>query len=61
MRARELAAALCQEDVDVGFSFGVPDDARIVQDVAWSYLLISHDTHSRVATSTDSRVGQERR
>lgn len=41
MRARELAAALCQEDVDVGFSFGVPEDARIAQDVAWSYPLIA--------------------
>lgn len=41
MRARELAAALCQEEVDVGFSFGVPEDERIAQDAAWSYPLIA--------------------
>lgn len=41
MRAHELAAALCQEEVDVGFSFGVPEDERISQDAAWSYPLIA--------------------
>ena len=41
MRAHELAAALCQEEVDVGFSFGVPEDERIAQDAAWSYPLIA--------------------
>lgn len=41
MRAHELAAALCQEQVDVGFSFGVPQDERIAQDPAWSYPLIA--------------------
>lgn len=41
MRAHELATALCQEEVDVGFSFGIPDDERIAQDVAWSYPLVA--------------------
>ncbi|WP_245901559.1 LysR family substrate-binding domain-containing protein [Simplicispira suum] len=41
MRARELAAALCREEVDVGFSFGVPEDARIVQEPVWDYPLIA--------------------
>lgn len=37
MRSRELIAALTREDVDVGFSFGVPDADSIAQEVAWSY------------------------
>lgn len=41
MRAPELAAALCREEVDVGFSFGVPEDARIVQEPVWDYPLIA--------------------
>lgn len=39
MRARELASALRHEEVDVGFSFGVPDDDTIVQKPAWRYRL----------------------
>lgn len=41
MRARELAAALRNENVDVGFSFGVPDDEVIAQSPAWRYHLMA--------------------
>lgn len=41
MRAVELLAALRREEVDVGFSFGVPDDKAIVQEAAWSYPLVA--------------------
>lgn len=41
MRARELAAALRVEDVDVGFSFGLPEDDAISQQVAWRYPLVA--------------------
>lgn len=41
MRAAELVTALRREEVDVGFSFGVPDDSVIVQEVAWSYPLVA--------------------
>ncbi|WP_196305748.1 LysR substrate-binding domain-containing protein [Variovorax paradoxus] len=41
MRAAELVTALRREEVDVGFSFGVPDDNAIVQEVAWSYPLVA--------------------
>lgn len=41
MRARELVAALKNEDVDVGFSFGLPDDESIAQVPAWRYRLMA--------------------
>ncbi|WPG41184.1 LysR family transcriptional regulator [Variovorax sp. EBFNA2] len=41
MRAVELLAALRREEIDVGFSFGVPDDEAIVPDAAWSYPLVA--------------------
>ncbi|GER09527.1 LysR family transcriptional regulator [Variovorax boronicumulans] len=41
MRAVELLAALRREEIDVGFSFGVPDDEAVVQEVAWSYPLVA--------------------
>lgn len=41
MRAVELVTALRREEVDVGFSFGVPEDNAIVQEVAWSYPLVA--------------------
>jgi len=41
MRARELVSALRNEEVDVGFSFGVPDDEAIAQRPAWSYRVIA--------------------
>lgn len=41
MRARELAFALKHENVDVGFSFGVPDDEVIAQLPAWRYHLMA--------------------
>lgn len=39
MRARELAGALRHEEVDVGFSFGVPEDEAIDQKPAWRYRI----------------------
>ena len=41
MRARELAFALKHENVDVGFSFGVPEDEVIAQMPAWRYHLMA--------------------
>jgi len=41
MRARELANALRNEEVDVGFSFGVPDDEVIAQTPAWRYHVMA--------------------
>ena len=41
MRARELVTALRSEEVDVGFSFGVPDDEAIAQTSAWRYRLMA--------------------
>lgn len=41
MPARELAFALKHEDVDIGFSFGVPDGEAIVQVPAWRYRLMA--------------------
>lgn len=41
MRARELVAALRSEEVDVGFSFGVPDDEAIAQTPAWRYHVMA--------------------
>jgi DNA-binding transcriptional LysR family regulator len=37
MRAPELAEALQREELDAGFSFGLPDDDAIAQQPAWSY------------------------
>lgn len=41
MRARELASALKREELDVGFSFGVPQDNAIVQNPAWQSRLLA--------------------
>lgn len=41
MRARELALALRREELDVGFSFGVPQDDAIAQGPAWHYRLMA--------------------
>lgn len=41
MRARELGYALKREELDVGFSFGVPSDEAIAQDPAWHYRLMA--------------------
>lgn len=40
MRASELAGALRREELDVGFSFGVVEEATITQEPAWSYPLV---------------------
>lgn len=37
MRASELANALEREEIDAGFSFGIPDNDAIAQQPAWSY------------------------
>ncbi len=41
LQARELVAALKNEDVDVGFSFGVPLDESIVQVPVWRHRLMA--------------------
>lgn len=41
MRARELASALKCEELDVGFSFGIPDGDSIEQVAAWHYRLMA--------------------
>jgi DNA-binding transcriptional LysR family regulator len=41
LRASELAEALHREELDVGFSFGVPDDDAIAQQPAWSYSVMA--------------------
>lgn len=48
MRSRELSGALGREDMDVGFSFGIPKTNTISQEIAWSYpcmalLPLGHD------------------
>jgi DNA-binding transcriptional LysR family regulator len=52
MRAPELAQALQREELDAGFSFGVPDNYGIAQQPAWSYpamalLPLGHELASR--------------
>ncbi|MGJ7491441.1 LysR family transcriptional regulator [Variovorax sp. ZT4R33] len=37
LRATELAAALRREELDAGFTFGLPDDEAIAQEPAWDY------------------------
>jgi DNA-binding transcriptional LysR family regulator len=41
MRAVELAAALRREEIDAGFSFGLPEDDAISQEAVWSYLAMA--------------------
>lgn len=41
MRASELADALRREELDVGFSFGLPTDNAIAQQPAWSYPVMA--------------------
>jgi DNA-binding transcriptional LysR family regulator len=60
MRAPDLADALRGEELDVGISFGVPNEEAIVQELAWSYaaaalLHVEHELASR-ATLTISEV-----
>lgn len=52
MRASELAQALQREELDAGFSFGVPNDDAIAQQPAWSFaamalLPLGHELASR--------------
>ncbi|WP_285411428.1 LysR substrate-binding domain-containing protein [Variovorax sp. efr-133-TYG-130] len=52
MRAGELVGALKSEEIEVGFSFGVPNDEAIAQAPAWRYRLMavlpqSHELASR--------------
>lgn len=54
MRASELSDALQREELDAGFSFGLPDDDAIAQQPAWSYpvmalLPIGHELASKPA------------
>lgn len=41
MRALELAEALQREELDAGFSFGLPDNDAITQKPAWSYPFVA--------------------
>ncbi len=41
MRAGELVGALKSEEIEVGFSFGIPDDEAIAQAPAWHYRLMA--------------------
>ena len=41
MRASELADALRREELDAGFSFGLPDDETIAQQAAWTYSVMA--------------------
>jgi len=41
MRATELLTALRSEEVDAGFSFGLPDDNAIAQQPAWSSPVVA--------------------
>lgn len=41
MRTTELLAALRSEEVDVGFSFGLPDDEAIAQQPAWASPIVA--------------------
>lgn len=41
MSAVELSAELRREEVDVGFSFGVPEDESIAQEAVWTYPLVA--------------------
>jgi DNA-binding transcriptional LysR family regulator len=37
LRATELAAALRREELDAGFTFGLPDDETLAQEPVWDY------------------------
>ncbi len=41
MRSSELADALMREELDVGFSFGLPESDGIEEQAAWSYPLVA--------------------
>lgn len=41
LRASELADALMREELDAGFSFGLPNDDAISQQAAWSYPVMA--------------------
>lgn len=41
LRASELASALEREEIDAGFSFGLPDSDTIAQQPAWSYPVMA--------------------
>jgi DNA-binding transcriptional LysR family regulator len=41
MRASELANALEREELDAGFSFGLPDNPEIAQQPAWNYPVMA--------------------
>ncbi|CAN7365537.1 LysR family transcriptional regulator [Acidovorax sp. LjRoot129] len=56
LRASEFARALRNEEVDAGFSFGLPEDTSITQDIAWKYsavavLPIGHELAGQPALS----------
>lgn len=61
MFASEMADALRREELDVGFSFGVPDEDAIVQEPAWTYPLmavipVSHELATRQSLTLNEVV-----
>lgn len=62
MRADELAAALRREEIDAGFSFGLPDADAIAQEPAWTYpvmalLPLRHELASYPALPSHQSAG----
>jgi len=41
MRADELAMALQREEIDAGFSFGLPENGALAQQSAWNYPIMA--------------------
>lgn len=61
MLAPELAGALRREELDVGISFGVPDEEALIPEAAWGYPLkavvpISHELATRQSLSLNEIV-----
>lgn len=53
MRSTELLVALRSEEVDIGFSFGLPDDAAIAQLPAWASPLVALLPHTHELARRD--------
>lgn len=59
LRALDLAHALRREEVDVGFSFGVPEEKSIIQEPAWSYPLMALMPRGHPLAAQESLTLQE--
>lgn len=53
IRVDELIGALKSEEIEVGFSFGIPDDEVIAQTPAWRYRLMAVLPHSHELASQE--------